>query len=127
MKLPFLRSDLLCAVLGAIFLCSIPVFGDNGSDDGALLKQADTLVKQAWNPQGDPITVEARTQLLTKALELMKKEPDHHLRGTKVKAMALVQTALDELKAGDPGNQVSGNLKDADSMLRTAIEYAEAH
>jgi hypothetical protein len=127
MKIPLLRYDLLCAVFGAILLCSTPLFADNGTDDGAALKQAEDLVKQAWNLGGDTPSVADRTQWLTKALDLLKAEPDHHLHGTKMKAMALINTALDELKAGDPGNLVPGNLRDADSELRQAIQNAESH
>jgi hypothetical protein len=127
MKPPFRQCDLLCAFFGAILLCSTPVFADNGSDDGAALKQAEDLVKQAWNPGGDPLSAADRTQLLTKALDLINEEPDHHLRGAAMKVKILIHTALDELKVGDPGNEVTGNLKDADSLLRTAIENAESH
>ena len=102
-----------------------PAFADN--DDGNLLKQAEVLLKQAWNPGGDPPSNDKRTELLNKAIELALKEPDHRLHGTRMEAVRLMKAALDEIKAGDPNNKATGDIEDADRALRSAIEGAEAH
>ena len=115
----------LCSVaVGAIFGAATPAFA---GDDGAVLKQSEDLLKQAWNPGGDPPSNDERTQLLTRAIKLADSEPDHHLHLQRVKAVNLMQKAIDTIKAGDPNNQVDSLLQDADSDLRNAIENAEAH
>jgi hypothetical protein len=96
-------------------------------DDGSLLKQAEDLVKQAWNPGGDPPSADDRTKMLTQALELTQKEPDHRLAMNRVAAMKSIRAALEELKTGDPNNKVNDDLIDADRALRDAIEIAESH
>ncbi len=108
----------LVAVLGS----SLPALAN---DDGDSLKKAEDLVKQAWNPGGDPPG--NRVDLLTQALGSIKDEPDHHLRGMRVQAAKLIRQAIDDINAGDPDHKVYGELKDADSKLRSAIETAEGH
>ncbi len=115
----------MCALVAcAIFGTATPVFA---GDDGAVLKQAEDLVKQAWNPGGDPPGNDQRTQLITKAIELAKSEPDRRLHHQRQNAVRLLQAALDTLKGGDPDNKVTGMLQDADRDLRNAMETAEAH
>ena len=90
-----------------------------------MLKQAEDLVHQAWNPAGDPPSNDQRTQLLTKAVDLAKNAPQHRVHGHRVHAILLMRSALDELKNGDPGNKVSGYLKDADSELRESFSESD--
>jgi len=111
-------------VVSVILGSATPVFA---GDDGEVMKQAEDLVKQAWNPGGDPPSDADRTQMLTKAVELAKSEPDHRLHGKRVEAIRLIQLALDTIKAGDPGHKVNGMLQDADRELRDAISGAESH
>ena len=115
----------LCAcAAGAILGYATPAFA---GDDGDVLKQADDLVKQAWNPGGDPPSSDQRTDLLTKAIDLAKSEPDHRLHHQREEAIRDLQLAIDTIKAGDPDNKVNGILKDADEDLRNAIRRAESH
>jgi hypothetical protein len=115
----------LCAItVGAILGSALPAFA---GDDGDVLKQAEDLVKQAWNPGGAPPSNDDRTQLITKAIALAQSEPDHRLRGQRAKAIRELQLAIETLKAGDPDNKVTGMLVEADRGLRNSIEKAEAH
>jgi hypothetical protein len=124
MKIAFVRHATSCAILGAIL--GWPVAAVAG-DDGDLLKQAEDLVHQAWNPGGDAPSNDDRTQLINKAIELAQKEPDHRLHGTRVEAIRLLKAALEQIKNGDPDNRVSGELQDADRELRDAMEGAQSH
>jgi hypothetical protein len=115
----------LCAVVtGVILGYATPVFA---GDDGDVLKQSEELLKQAWNPGGDPPSDADRTDLLTKAIALAKSEPDHRLHRTRMEAVRLMQLAVDTIKAGDADHKVNGLLQDADRDLRNAIETAESH
>ena len=118
------RSVACACVAGAFLGYATPVFAN---DDGDVLKQSEDLLKQAWNPGGDPPSNDQRTDLLTKAIELAKTESDHRLHGQRMKAVRDMQLAIDTIKAGDPDNKVNGILQDADRELRNAIERAEAH
>jgi hypothetical protein len=121
MKRPLLYFILSCI---ALLLESTPVWaGDNGD----FLKQAEVLVKQAWNPGDTPPSAADRIDLLTKARKLITSEPDHQLRGRAMAAKDSIDAALAELKKGDPDNKVTGDLQDADRALRDAIEIAESH
>jgi len=110
--------------IGAIFGSVTPVFA---ADDGGALKQADDLVKQAWNPGGDPPSTDQRTQWVSKAIELAKSESDHRLKGQRVEAIRFMQQALESIKAGDEESKISEALEDADRDLRDSIERAESH
>jgi hypothetical protein len=115
----------LCAITaGAIFGSASPAFA---GDDGDAMKQAEDLVKQAWNPGGDPPSNDDRTQLITKAITLAQSEPDHNLRGQRVLAIRELQLAIETIKAGGPDSKVTGLLQEADRDLRTAIGNAESH
>jgi hypothetical protein len=115
----------LCAcVAGAILGYATPAFA---GDDGGVLKQSEDLLKQAWNPGGDPPSDDDRIKFLSQAIELAKTEPDHRLHRQRVEAVRDMQLAIDTIKAGDPDHKVNGILKDADSALRNAIERAEGH
>ena len=124
MKISLIRLSICGAVAGAMLGWSSVAWA---GDEGDLLKQAQDLVHQAWNPGGNPPSNDQRTQLLTKALELTKAEPDHHLHRNRLEAMRLMRAALEEIKIGDPNNKVTADLQDADRALREAIEDAQAH
>ena len=124
MRNSIVRFAVGSVAVGAILGWAAPAYA---GDDGALLKQAEDLVHQAWNPGGDPPSNDDRTQLLTKAIELAAKEPDHRLAGRRVEAIRLIKAALEEMKNGDPENRVNGDLQDADRALRDAMEGAESH
>ena len=124
MKFTVVRYALCVAAIGAVLGCPVVAFA---GDDGDVLKQAEALVKQAWNPGGDPPAADDRTDLLKKAIDLARSEPDHRLAGRRVEAMRLIKLAIDDIKAGDPDNKVNGLLQDADRALRDAIEGAESH
>jgi hypothetical protein len=124
MKTSIIHYATCCATLGAIL--GWPTSALAG-DDGDLLKQAEDLVHQAWNPGGDAPSNDDRTQLINKAIELTQKEPDHHLHGTRVEAIRILKAALEEIKNGDPNNRVTGELQDADRELRDAMEGAQSH
>jgi hypothetical protein len=124
MKNSIVRYAVYSVAVYAILGWSVPAFA---GDDGALLKQAEDLVHQAWNPEGDPPSNDDRTQMLKKAIDLAINEPDHRLGGTRVDAIRLMKAALEEIKNGDPNGKVNSDLQDADRMLRTAIEGAEGH
>jgi hypothetical protein len=122
MKISLLPTVFYSAALTLLISLSSPVFGD---DDGDMLKQAEDLVHQAWAPGADtPPTDAQRTDFLTKALELAKNAPQHHVHRHRMKAVQLMKATLDEIKNGDPDKKVNGMLKDADSELREAISEA---
>jgi len=123
MKISLTCFGLCGAAAVSILGWSTPAFA---GDDGALLDQAEHLVHQAWNPGGDPPSNEDRTQMLNKAIELAQKEPDHHLRGTRVEAIRLMRAALEEIKTGDPDNKLNSDLQEADRALRDAMEAAQS-
>jgi hypothetical protein len=115
----------LCAVaVGTTLGLAMPVFA---ADDGDLIKQAEALVKQAWNAGGDPPSADERVQLLTKAYDLAKEEPDHRLRGTRAEAMRMIQVAIDAIKGGEEESKIYADLDEADRKLRDAISIAEGH
>lgn len=115
----------VCSMAVVVILgWQMPAFA---GDDGDLLKQAEVLVKQAWNPGGDPPSKDDRTQWLTKAAQLAHDEPDHRLGGKRVEAVRLIKLAEDDINAGASESKISGDLEDADRLLRTAIEGAEGH
>jgi hypothetical protein len=118
----YFRHVLCAVVAGAILGLATPSFAN---DDGELLKQAEDLVKQAWNPGGDPPS--NRVDLITQAITLAQNEPDHRLRGTRMAGIRTLQQALEAIKGGESDDKVSGLLQDADRNLREAIEGAESH
>ncbi len=120
----YLRYVLCAVVIGVSLGYATPAFA---MDDGDALKQAEGLVKQAWNPGGDPPSDADRTDLLTKAIALIKSEPDRRLHRKRMDAQRLVQLAIDTIKAGDADHKVNGMLQDADRDLRDAISTAEQH
>ena len=124
MKLPNLRPELICLVTVILLGWCAPA---HANDDGNFLKQSENLLKQAWNPGGDPPAPDKRTELLNKAIDLATKEPDHRLRGTRMEAIRLMKVAVDEIKNGASPDKVSGDLQDANRALRNAIEGAEGH
>lgn len=97
---------------------SLPALANDTADN---LKQAAQLVHEAWNPAGDPLSDDKRTELLAKALDLAVNSPQRHVHGHRVKAIAFIRAALDDIKNGDPDKKVNGLLHDADSELRESI------
>lgn len=106
---------------------SHPILALADDGDGSLLKQAEALLKQAWNAGGDPPSDDVRIDLLNKAIKLAMAEPDHRLGRQRVDAIHLMKAALEEIKAGDPNHKANADMQDADSALRSAIEIAESH
>ena len=124
MKKSVVRCVLCLVSMGVILGLSARAFAD---DDGDLLKQSEDLLKQAWNPGGDPPSNDQRTELLGKAIALAQKEPDHRLARNRVAAIQSMKAALEEIKAGDPNNKANEDMQDADRDLRDAIAIAESH
>ncbi len=111
------------AVLTAMLSLALPAWADDSSAD--MLNKAYDLVHQAWNPGGDPPSDAQRTDLLTKALDLTKNAPDHHLKGTRKQAMLDIQAALDLLKNGDSDHKAGDLIHKAADDLRDAISLAQ--
>ncbi|MCE0522778.1 MAG: hypothetical protein LV480_07695 [Methylacidiphilales bacterium] len=103
--------------MSAFLTFSTPAFGE--SDD--MLKQAEDLVHQAWNPAGDPPSYAQRTDLLTQAMKLLQNVPQHYLKGLRVQAINDIKAALYEIKQGDPNNKATSYIRDADSRIRSAL------
>jgi hypothetical protein len=121
MKISFIGHAFGVSVICGVLSFSAPLFGAQPE-----INQALDLVHQAWAPAADtPPTNAQRTDLLTQALKLLRECPDHHTKGHRVKAMKDIETALDLLKAGDPDNQASEAIHDADSELRDAAAIAD--
>jgi hypothetical protein len=108
-------------VLMAVLGWSMPARAD---DDADMLKQAEDLVHQAWNPGGDPPPKDQQEDLLQKAINLAVRAPQHRVHGHRVHAIQLMRGALDLIKNGDPEDKAPGLLRDADSELREAISEA---
>jgi hypothetical protein len=119
MKASFVRNAFLIATTGAFLGLSEPLFADNSSD--AMMHQAEDMVHQALNPGGDAPSDAQRTELLTKALELLKDTPDKNYRKHRMKAIRDIKAALDDMKLGQPSNQVTNDIRDADLEIRTAL------
>ncbi|MEI9999744.1 MAG: hypothetical protein WDO13_11590 [Verrucomicrobiota bacterium] len=94
-------------------------------DNDDLLKQAEDLVHQAWNPGGDPPSDDQRLQLLTKAEDLARKAPQRHVHHHRKQAVLLIGAIVDQIKAGDPDKKVDSMLKDADAELREAVSESD--
>jgi hypothetical protein len=124
MKSTLVRFAMSVTAAGAILGWSLPAFA---GDDGAIMKKADDLVKQAMNAGGDPPAASDRIAMLNKAIELANLEPDHRLRGTRLEAINTIQLAIEAIKDSDPESQIYSDLDDADRKLREAIELAEGH
>lgn len=105
-------------LLLAVVCWSMPLRAD---DDADMLKKAEDLVHQAWNPGGDPPPQSQQLDLLKQAIDLAVQAPQHRVHGHRVHAIQLLKTAVDQIKLGDPNHQVYGLLKDADEELRQSI------
>jgi hypothetical protein len=101
------------AVLALAGFALSPVFGD----DHTLIEDAHHQLEKALNPGGDPPSDADRTALLQATLEDLKNLP-HYYRGKRVEAMACIKSALLELKNGGSAEQVSEDIREADSDVR---------
>jgi hypothetical protein len=125
MKTSLILRVFMLVILGGVLGLTAPAFGDAAPVSADLLNQAYDLVHQAWNPGGDPPSDAQRTELLTKALGLIKDAPDHHLKGTRVQASRDIKAALDMLKAGDPDHKAGDLIHTAAEELRDAISLSQ--
>jgi hypothetical protein len=110
--------------MAAVF-CAMTVFAPVFAEDADMLNKAFDLVHQAWNPGGDPLSNEQRTDLLNQALKLTQDAPQHHVKGHRVQAVLDIKAALDLLKDGDPDNKAVELIHDASDQLREALRIAE--
>ena len=102
--------------LGVILNFSSLVYGD----DRSMLQDARDKLEQALNQ--DPPNDADRTTLLQSTLEILKHLPPlddktdkRHLK----QAIAYVDSALFELKNGDPSQRVPEDIRNADSDIRS--------
>jgi hypothetical protein len=121
MKKSLVFKSFMMVVTAAGLATFTPLWGDENVD---LLNKAEDLVHQAWNPAGDPPSIEDRTKMLTDAMKLAQEAPDHHLKGHRVQAVLDIKAALAELQKGDPDHKATEFIHDADSELRTALSIA---
>jgi hypothetical protein len=121
MKISFVVNAFRVAVICGALGFSAPLFGAQPQ-----INQALDLVHQAWAPAADTAPTSAqRTDLLTKALQLLKDCPDRHVKGHRVAAMKDIESALDELKNGDSNGKATELIHDAYSQLRDAASIAD--
>jgi hypothetical protein len=123
MKPSFFLNAILAVGLLTCLSLSAPAFG--GNETTALLSQARDLVHQAWNPDGDPPSDDTRTDLLTKALNLVQQAPPwrgyEEQEGSRHMVLKYIQAALDALHNGADADKVTGLIQKADIELSRAI------
>ena len=102
-----------CIALGLVGSSLSPAFGD----DHTLVEDAHHKLEQALNPGGDVPSADDRTTLLQAALDDLKDLP-HIYHGKRIDAMAEIKSALLELKNGGSSDQVSNDIREADSDVR---------
>jgi ankyrin repeat protein len=123
MKMSFLRSTPLIALIVAGFGFSRPLFGQDTTD---MLSKALDLVHQVESPAGNPPTDAQRIELLTQAIKTAQEAPNHRLKGHRVLAIQAIRNAITEIRGGDPNHQVAIYLHTADTELNTSISLAGA-
>jgi ankyrin repeat protein len=123
MKMSFLRSTLLIALIVAGFGFSRLLFGQDTTD---MLSKALDLVHQVENPTVNPPTDAQRIDLLTQAITMAQKAPNHRLKGHRVLAIQAIRSAVTEIRAGDPNHQAATYIHTADMELSTSISLAGA-
>ena len=107
-------------LLTAVLSLASPLF----AEDNAIMYNAMDLVHKAWNPEGKPPADAKKVKLLNQAMEILANVPPATYDGHKRKAMRFINSALFEIKLGDPDHKVIDYIQDAEQQLRSAIADA---
>ena len=114
-----LRSLWIGLIVVAMGLAT-PLFAESH----AMVNDAMDLVHKAWNPEGTPPPDPQKVKLLKQASELLSNAPPATYDGHKKKAMRYINSALFEIKRGDPDHKVIDYIQDAEQQLRSALADA---
>ncbi len=116
---PFLNAFWIL-LLSAVLSMATPLFAESH----AMVNDAMDLVHKAWNPEGTPPPDPQKVKLLKQAAELLSNAPPATYDGHKKKAMRYINSALFEIKRGDPDHKVIDYIQDAEQQLRSALADA---
>jgi len=107
--------------LALLLLLALPAHADASRD---MMNQSLDLVQQALNQGGPTPSDDERTDLLNKALTLAKGANADNYQWHRTKAIKAMQSALGQLKQGDPNGAATDDIRRAESELRTALSIA---
>jgi ankyrin repeat protein len=121
MRIKFWHRNFFAAVLFTLLALGPRALAQETPD---MLKQALDLVHQVENPSGQ-LTDAQRVNLLTQAITLAQKAPNHRLKGHRVLAIEAIRGAIGAVQGGDTTHQASTYLHTADTELETSISLSQ--